>query len=51
MRIVVNKHWQVYLDCGRAGSISLQLYCTYHRLLIMRVAVKSHALPVYKKIE
>ena len=49
MRIDVNKHWQVYLDFGRAGSLSLQLYWTYHRLLHMRLAVKSHALPVYKK--
>ena len=49
MRIVVNKHWQVYLDFGRAGSLSLLLYLTYHRLLHNRVAVKSHALPFYKK--
>ena len=49
MRIVVNKHWQVYLDFGCAGSLSLQLYWTYYRLLHMRLAVKSHALPVYKK--
>ena len=49
MRIDVNKHWQVYLDFGHAGSLSLQLYCTYHRILHMRLAVKSHALPVYKK--
>ena len=49
MRIVVNKQWRVYLDFGRAGSLSLQLYWTYHRLLHMRVAVKSHALPIYKK--
>ena len=49
MRIDVNKLWQVYLDFGRAGSLSLQLYLTYHRLLHMRLAVKSHALPVYKK--
>ena len=26
MRIVVNKHWRVYLDFGCAGSLSLQLY-------------------------
>ena len=26
MRIDVNKHWPVYLDFGRAGSLSLQLY-------------------------
>ena len=49
MRIIVNKHWQVYLDFGRAGSLSLQLYLTYPILLHMRLAVKSHALPVYKK--
>ena len=49
MRIDVNKHWPVYLDFGRAGSLSLQLYWTYHRLLHMRVVVKNHALPVYKK--
>ena len=49
MRIDVNKHWPVYLDFGRAVSLSLQLYWTYHRLLHMRVAVKNHALPVYKK--
>ena len=49
MRIDVNKHRQVYLDFGRAGSLSLQLYCTYHRLLHMHIAVKSHVLPVYKK--
>ena len=49
MRIVVNKHGLVYLDFGRAGSISLQLYLTYHRLLHVRVAVNSHALPVHKK--
>ena len=33
MRIVVKKQWQVYLDFWRAGSLSLQLYWTYHRLL------------------
>ena len=49
MRIVENKQWRVYLDFGRAGSLSLQLYCTYHRLLHMCVAVNSHALPIYKK--
>ena len=49
MRIDVNKHRQVYLDFWRAGSLSLQLYWTYHRLLHMRVAVKKHALPVFKK--
>ena len=49
MRIVVNKHWRVYIDFGRAGSLYLQLYWTYHSLLHMRVAVNSHALPVYKK--
>ena len=49
MRIAVIKHWQVYLDFGRAGSLSLHLYWTYHRLLHMHVAVKSHALHVYKK--
>ena len=49
MRIVVNKHWRVYLDIGRAGSLSLQLYWTYHRLLHIRVAVNTHALPIYKK--
>ena len=49
MRIDVNKHWPVYLDFGRAGSLSLQLYLIYDRLLHMRVAVKNHALPVYKK--
>ena len=49
MRIVVNKHGLVYLDFGRAGSISLQLYLTYHRFLQVRVAVNSHALPVHKK--
>ena len=51
MRIVVNKHGLGYLDFGRAGSISWQLYSTYHRLLHVRVAVNSHALPVHKKIE
>ena len=51
MRVVVNKHCRVYLNFGRAGSLSLQLYCTYqnHRLLHVHVAVNSHALPVYKK--
>ena len=49
MRIVVNKQWRVYLDFGRAGSLSLQLYLTYRRLLHMRVTVNSHALPIYKK--
>ena len=49
MRIVVNKHWRVYLDFGRAASLYLQLYWIYHSLLHMRVAVNSHALPVYKK--
>ena len=49
MRIVVNKHGLVYLDFGRAGSISLQLYLTYHKLLHVRVAVNSHALPVHMK--
>ena len=49
MRIVVNKHGLVYLDFGRVGSISLQLYLTYHILLHVRVAVNSHALPVQRK--
>ena len=49
MRIVVNKHWRIYLDLGRAGSLSLQLDWTYHRLLHMHVAVNNHALPVFKK--
>ena len=49
MKIVVNKHGLVYLDFGHAGSISLQLYLTYHRLLHVRMAVNSHALPVHKK--
>ena len=49
MRIVVNKHGLVYLDFGRAGSLSLQLYRTYHRVLHMRVAVNNHALHIYKK--
>ena len=49
MRIVVNKHWRVYLDSGRAGSLYLQLYWTYHSLLHMRVAENTNALPVYKK--
>ena len=31
MRIVVNKHWRVYLDFGRAGSVSLQLWHTSNR--------------------
>ena len=50
MRIDVNKHWQVYLHFGRAGSLSLQLLRTYHRLLHMRVTVKNHALPVFLEI-
>ena len=49
MRIVVNKQWRVYLDFGRAGSLSLQLYWTYNRLLHMSVAVNNHDLPIYKK--
>ena len=49
MRIVVNKHRLVYLDFGRASSLSLQLYLTYHKLLHVREAVNSHALPVHKK--
>ena len=49
MRIVVNKHGLVYLDFERAGSVSLQLHLTYHRLLHVRVTVNSHALPVHKK--
>ena len=49
MRIDVNKQWQVYFDFGRAGSLSLQLYWTYQRLLHLIEAVKSHALPIYKK--
>ena len=49
MRIVVNKHCRVYLDFGRAGSLGLQLYWTYHRLLHMPVVVNSHALPVHEK--
>ena len=49
MRIDVNKHWQVYLDFWCVGSLSLQLYWTYHILLHMRVAVNNHALPIYKK--
>ena len=38
----------MYLVFGRADSRSLQLYLTNHRLLQMRSAVNSHALPVYK---
>ena len=49
MRIDVNKHWLVYLDFGHAGSLSLQLYLTYHRLLHVRETVNSHALPVHMK--
>ena len=49
MRIVVNKLWRVYLDFWRAGSLSLQLYLTYHRLLHIRMAVNCHALPVHNK--
>ena len=49
MRIAVNKHGLVNLEFGRAGSISLQLYLTYHRVLHVRVAVNSHALPVHTK--
>ena len=49
MRIVANKHWRVYLDFWRVGSLYVQLYCTYHSVLHMCVAVNSHALPVYKK--
>ena len=49
MGIVVNKQGLDYLDFGRAGSISLQLYLIYHRLLHVRMAVNSHALPVHKK--
>ena len=45
LRSVVNKHWRVYLDFGRTGSLSLQVYW----LLYMRVAVNSYALPVYMK--
>ena len=36
---------RIYLVLGRAGSR------TYHRLLHMRLAVNSLALPVYKKIK
>ena len=45
MRIVVNKHWLVYLDFGRAGSLS-------YSYMITAYVVNSHALPkvpVYKK--
>ena len=49
MRIDVNKHRQVYLHFGRAGSLSLQLFRTYYRLLHMRVTVKNHALPIFRK--
>ena len=31
----LNKHWRVNLDFGRAGSLSLQLYCTFRGLLHM----------------
>ena len=44
MRIVVNKQWRVYLDFGRAGSLSLQSQITAYAR-----AVNSHALPIYKK--
>ena len=40
---------RVYLVFGCVGSLSLQIYWTYHRLLHVRVAVNSNALPVYKK--
>ena len=45
----MNKQWRVYLDFGQAGSLSLQLYRTYNRLLHMREAVNNHALPIYTK--
>ena len=49
MRIVVNKHWRVYLDFGRAGSLYFTVILNLTQLLHMRVAVNSHALLVHKK--
>ena len=53
MRIVLNKHWPVYLDFGRAGSLSLLGSQVVSVLQwITAYVVNSHALPtvpVYKK--
>ena len=50
MRIVVNKHWQVYLDFGRAGSLCFTVILNLP--MITAFLVNSHDLPtvpVYKK--
>ena len=50
MGIVVNKHWRVYLDFGRAGSLNFIVILNLPR--ITAYVVNSHALPtipVYKK--
>ena len=49
MRIVLNKHWRVYLDFGLAGSLNLVIL---NLPRITAYVVNSHALPtvpVYKK--
>ena len=42
MRIVVNKHWRVHLDFGRAGSPSLVIL---NLPRIIAYVVNRHALP------
>ena len=48
VRIVVNKYWRVYLDIGRAGSLSLVIL-NLPQITAYALTVNSHALPVYKK--
>ena len=47
MRIDVNKQWQVYLDFGRAGSLSLVIFNLPQIIAFERSSEKS-CLPVYK---
>ena len=41
MRIGVNKHWRVYLDFGRAGSLSLQLSSLQCYSVLSAILVKN----------
>ena len=47
MRIVVDKHWQVYIVLGCTGNLSLVIM-NLHIILHMHVEVNTSSLPVYR---
>ena len=49
MRIVVNKHWQVYIGFGRTGSLSYTVILNLPQIIAYARSSESHALPVYKE--